>query len=390
MDTCQFLAGIFSGVKMKVMIFVCGEGLGHTSRCISIGNEMLSAGHEVYFGAYGYSRDLIERKGFKTYKIPSEITLVGKAGSLNMKKSILATFRRGQFLGLVRIRKLLKRIRPDVVISDSYFIGMISAKSRNIPCSMIVNQSNMEEFFKGKGVSTRILAELVKTFYTGMFKMADRVIIPDYPMPYTICRKNLEFNRKTWEKVIFSGPLVSNGYNETVAEQLDRPHVLCTLGGFGYREPIFRKVIQAAAMDKSINYTLLSGPSVNPSDFGDVPENVRILQFISDQFPYLKSSDVVIAPGGHSTMMEALSFGIPMISIPDLKHSEQQNNARAIEEDGLGMKLDYSSSATDILDNVRLLIHDGKYRNKLMEMRLMASRLEGPAAVRKMLERYEN
>ncbi|WP_340819004.1 glycosyltransferase [Methanolobus sp. WCC4] len=371
---------------MKVMIFVCGEGLGHTSRCISIGRELVNAGHDVHFGAYGYSRELIERKGFITHEVPSEITLVGKAGSLNMKRSILATFKRGQFLSLIKIRRLLKRNRPDVVISDSYFMGMISARTRNIPCHMIVNQSNMEEFFKGKGVSSKILAEIVKKSYTGMFKVPDKVIIPDYPLPHTVCRKNLEFKKKTWKKVFFSGPLIGKTYDETTAQELGRPHVLCTVGGFGYREPIFRKVIEAAGMDSSINYTLLSGPSVDPESLGTLPENVTILKFIDDQFPYMKASDVVIAPGGHSTMMEALSFGVPMISIPDQKHSEQQNNALVIEEDGLGKRLDYSASPEDILRNVRLLIDDEKYGNKLAEMRDMASELNGPKAVRLMLE----
>ncbi len=377
---------LFFGVKMKVMIFVCGEGLGHTSRCISIGKELVNAGHDVHFGAYGYSMELIQRKGFKTHEIPSEITLVGMAGSLNMKKSILATFKRGQFLGIIKIRKLLKRTRPDVVISDSYFMGMISARTRSIPCYLIVNQSNMEEFFKGKGVSSKILAEVVKKFYTGLFKMTDKVIIPDYPLPHTVCRKNLEFKDKTWKKVFFSGPLIGKTFEETTAKELNRPHVLCTIGGFGYREPIFRKVIEAAGMDSSINYTLLSGPSIDPASLGTLPENVTVLKFIDDQFPYMKASDVIIAPGGHSTMMEALSFGIPMISVPDKKHSEQQNNALVIEEDGLGKKLEYSASPEDILRNIRLLIDDEKYRNKLTEMREQAVKLNGPVAVRMMVE----
>jgi uncharacterized protein (TIGR00661 family) len=375
---------------MKVMIFVCGEGLGHTSRCISIGRELASAGHDVHVGAYGYSKELIERKGLKTHKVPSEITLVGKAGSLNLKKSILATFKRGQFLGIIKIRKLLKRTKPDVVISDSYFMGMLSAKSRGIPCYLIVNQSNMEEFFKGKGVSSKIVAELVKKSYTGMFRMADKVIIPDYPLPHTVCRKNLEFRKKTWDKVFFSGPLIGKTFEETTPEELQRPHVLCTVGGFGYREPIFRKVIEAAGLDSSINYTLLSGPSVDPASLGELPENVTILKFIDDQFPYMKASDLVIAPGGHSTMMEALSFGVPMISVPDQKHSEQQNNAFVIEEDGLGKMMDYSASPEDILENVRLLISDEKYRNKLAEMREMAVELNGPKAVRLLVEEIGN
>ena len=371
---------------MKVMIFVCGEGLGHTSRCISIGKEMKSAGHDVHFGAYGYSRELVERMGFNTHEIPSEITLVGKAGSLNMKMSILATFKRGQFLGLIKLRKLLKRTKPDVVISDSYFMGMLSAKSRSMPCYLIVNQSNMEEFFRGKGVSSKILAEIVKKFYNGMFKIVDKVIIPDFPLPHTVCRNNLKFKKKIWKKVFFCGPLIGKTFKETEVEELNRPHVLCTIGGFGYREAIFRKVIEAAGMDSSINYTLLSGPSVEPSDLGTVPENVKILKFIEDQFPYMKASDVIIAPGGHSTMMEALSFGIPMITIPDQKHSEQQNNALVIEEDDLGRKLGYFASPEDILQNIRLLLDDEKYRNELNEMREMAEELNGPVAVRLMLE----
>jgi uncharacterized protein (TIGR00661 family) len=375
---------------MRVMIFVCGGGLGHTSRCISIGKELVSAGHEVHFGAYGYSKELIGRKGFKTHDVPSEITLVGKAGSLNLKKSILATFKRGQFLGIIKIRKLLKRTKPDVVISDSYFMGMISAKSRSIPCYLIVNQSNMEEFFKGKGISSKIIVEIVKKSYIGMFKMADKILIPDFPLPHTVCRKNLEFKKNTWKKVFFSGPLIGKTFEETTVEKLERPHVLCTVGGFGYREPIFRKVIEAAGMDNSISYTLLSGPSVDPESLGTLPENVTILKFIDDQFPYMKASDLVIAPGGHSTMMEALSFGVPMISVPDQKHSEQQNNASVIEEDGLGKMMDYSASPEDILENIRLLVNDEKYRNKLTEMREMTKELNGPGGVRSMVEEIGN
>lgn len=67
---------------MKILVFICGEGLGHTSRCIALGQELVAAGHEVYFGAYGYSKGFIERKGYRTLEIPPEIKLVGESGSL--------------------------------------------------------------------------------------------------------------------------------------------------------------------------------------------------------------------------------------------------------------------------------------------------------------------
>lgn len=79
---------------MRTLILVCGEGLGHTSRCIAVARELVAAGHVVHFGAYGYSQELIERKGYMVSTIPSEITLVGEAGELDLKASIFETMKK--------------------------------------------------------------------------------------------------------------------------------------------------------------------------------------------------------------------------------------------------------------------------------------------------------
>ena len=72
---------------MKILLFICGEGLGHTSRCLALGKELLAAGHETHFGAYGYSKELVEKTGYRAHEIPPEITLVGTAGALNILTS---------------------------------------------------------------------------------------------------------------------------------------------------------------------------------------------------------------------------------------------------------------------------------------------------------------
>ena len=89
---------------------------------------------------------------------------------------------------------------------------------------------------------------------------SDGIIIPDFPMPHTICHKNLEFSEDIMKKVFYSGPLTGKTYEEVEILNFERPHILSTLGGFGYRESIFRKVISKAQMDSKIHYTLLSGP----------------------------------------------------------------------------------------------------------------------------------
>lgn len=371
---------------MKVMIFICGEGLGHTSRCLALGKELLAAGHEVDFGAYGYSKEMVEKSGYKAYEIPSEIKLVGKAGALDFTGSIEATLKNAKLMGGPRLLKLTRDLKPDIVVSDSYYLGILAARAFKLPVYLIINQSNMEEFFKNRGVSIRILGEMTKKLYNRTFKKVDRIIIPDYPLPYTVCRKNLNFTPKLQEKLFYSGPLIKEKYEEVEGIPLKKPHVISLIGGFGYREPIFRKVLMTAKLDPSIHYTLISGPSLDPSKFADLPENVQILEYIEDTYPYFKSSDVVIAPGGHSTIMEALSFGVPILSFPDEGHNEQKNNAAVIEEEGYGRMLSYSTPPEVILECIKEVLEDEKYRSKVERLRRLAAELDGPKAIRKLLE----
>ena len=372
---------------MKVLILICGEGLGHTSRCLALGKEFLSAGHKVHFGAYGYSKQLVEKAGYAAHETPSEIKLVGKAGTLDFTGSIEATLKNADLLGGPKLLKLIRDTDPDLVLSDSYYLGILAAFTLKIPVYLMVNQSNMEEFFKNRGVSLRILGELTKKFYNQIFEKVNKIIIPDYPLPYTVCRKNLSFTSKTQEKLFYSGPLIKEKYEEVGELPLKKPHIVSLIGGFGYREPIFRKVLETAKLDSSINYTLISGPSLDPAKFADLPENVKLLKFIKDTYPYLRSSEVVIAPGGHSTMMEALSFGIPILSFPDKGHSEQEKNAEVIEEEDYGRMLSYSTPPEVVLECIREILEEKKYRNKTERLRRLARDLNGPKAIREMLER---
>ncbi|MCC4771744.1 glycosyltransferase [Methanosarcina sp. DH2] len=372
---------------MKIMIFICGEGLGHTSRCLALGKELLAAGHEIGFGAYGYSKDLVEKTGYTAQEIPSEIKLVGKAGSLDLTGSIEATLKNAQLLGGPKVLKLIRDFEPGVVVSDSYYLGALAAMVLKIPVYLIINQSNMEEFFKDRGVPIRILGGLTKKFYEGVFEKTDKIIIPDYPLPYTVCKKNLDFAPKLREKLFYSGPLLREKYEDVDRIPLEKPHVVSLIGGFGYREPIFRNVLTTAMLDPGINYTLISGPNLDPSKFRDIPKNVQLLRFVEDTYPYIRSSDAVIVPGGHSTIMEALSFGVPVLSFPDEGHNEQENNAAVIEEEGYGRMLSYSTPPKVILECIREVLEDEEYRNKVERLQRLATELDGPKAIREMLEK---
>ncbi|WP_370575883.1 UDP-N-acetylglucosamine--N-acetylmuramyl-(pentapeptide) pyrophosphoryl-undecaprenol N-acetylglucosamine transferase [Methanomethylovorans sp.] len=372
---------------MIFLIFMCGEGLGHTGRCIAVGKELLAAGHEVYFGAYGYSKELIEKEGYEVYRIPQEFRLVGNSGTFDLKESIKSTVSAVDIAGVSHIFKLLKNSRPDAVVSDGYYLGILAAHLKNIPAYIIVNQSNMVEYFQEKGFFMSLLGRLTKIFYDKVYGIVYTIIVPDFPFPYTICRNNLSFSRKVQHKINYSGPIIRKGPKKATAKELAHPHVLCTIGGFGYRLPILQKVISTAKLDKDIHYTIVTGPNIGPGQLAEVPENVEVQDFIADPFSYYNSTDIVISACGHGTTMETLSYGVPILAFPDRGQKEQENNAQLIDEMGYGKKMEYEVSADSLLRSIREVLDSSTIKENTKMLKKMASELEGAVFMRKLLEK---
>lgn len=375
---------------MKFLIFVCGEGLGHTGRCISLANDMISAGHDVTIGAYGYSKKLIEKSGLSVTEVPQELKLNGNNGSLDLKKSIMATASALSLGNIGKVTSLVQEVDPHFVISDGYYLGILAAKRRGINRAMIVNQSSMEEFFKGKGPAVALAGSAIRMFYTWIYNNIDIIFVPDFKPPSTICGSNLSFPKGVENKVEFTGPVLRKRFDEVVPmDDVKRPHVLCSIGGFGYRLQIFRKILKAAEMDPNINYTLIGGPDLDYGLLDNVPENVDIKKLIPDPFPYYRSSDLVICTGGHGTLTESLSFGLPVISFPDQSHNEQENNARLLEKNGYGFFFTYSATPEELLDSIHQFIEDESFRSKTSELKDQAQALDGPVYIRKRVEDYK-
>jgi UDP-N-acetylglucosamine--N-acetylmuramyl-(pentapeptide) pyrophosphoryl-undecaprenol N-acetylglucosamine transferase len=369
---------------MKVQIFMCGEGLGHTSRCLAVGDRLVREGHSVVFCAYGYSKKHIEENGFNVLEIPSEIKLVGKSGSLSMRKSIEETLKGSDPLAYPRVFNLIKRENPDVVISDSYFLGAIAAKMNKIPLLFILNQTDPSTFFRNRGIDIALIGKFVEGFEEVIYRYIDHIILPDFPPPFTVCEKNVPLKPGLVDKVEFTGPLVRKRYKDVKAMELDRPHVFSTVGGFGYREGLFFNVISAADMMEDFNFTIVAGPSVDSKKLKKkTGKNVNVMGYLSNVFPYLKASDVIIAPGGHSTIMECLSFGKPILSFPDMFHSEQQNNADRVEELGVGMHLSYFTPPFMIAECIKDAM---KFKKKCSMMSRFTEKLDGTGRVVEMVE----
>ncbi len=369
---------------MKVQIFVCGEGLGHTSRSLAAGERLIKEGHEVVFCAYGYSKKHLEDNGYCVKKIPSEIKLVGSAGSLNMRRSIGETIKRTDPMAFPNVHRMVKKEAADAVISDSYFMGAIAAKMNKTPTLFMVNQTDQSSYFQDEGAALKTVGRAVKAFQNIISQYVDNILIPDYPPPYTICEKSIPLGRKLTEKMLFTGPLVRKSYDEVDAARLSKPHVLSFIGGFGYREKLLDNVIAAAEMMGDHCFTLVAGPNADAEKYRNkVGENVHVVGNLSDTLQHIKAADVIIAPGGHSTIMEALSFGKPILSFPDMAHPEQEKNADKLHDLGVGMRLSYFTPPRTIAE---CITEAHALKENCEKMRRRSEELDGTKKIVELVE----
>jgi len=124
---------------MKKIVLTGGGTAGHVTPNIALIPELKKAGYEIYYiGSYeGIEKKLIEKLGIPYYGISS-----GKLRRYIDLKNISDPFK--VLKGFAQARKLLKKIKPDVVFSKGGFVSVpvvVAAKSRKIPC--IIHESDM-------------------------------------------------------------------------------------------------------------------------------------------------------------------------------------------------------------------------------------------------------
>ena len=316
------------GESMKILISVCGEGFGHTTRCIAIG-QAISKEHVVAYIAYGKSKEFIEKYNYKVFETCPEIKLAGKDGKFDIKRSIFNKEYHPTKATLLE-KDIIKRYNPDVVISDCKYSTIVASKLLKIPYYILTNQNYPITHKKEK-----IVVYPVMKILNAINKSAKNVIIPDLPTPNTICQYNL----KDIGNLMYLGPLIRYDLKDYVVERGD--YILSIIGGFEYRFGILEE-LNKLAEEKNLKVKMVCGShEVAKKINNKKSKTVEVIPMAKDIELLMKNSSFVVCHGGHSTLMEAISFGKPMITIPDLDHPEQENNTRKIQDLKCGIQLSH-------------------------------------------------
>ena len=357
---------------MKILYFVCGEGLGHATRAIAAG-EAMQKNHEFSFASYGYVLDFLQMNGFRTLETVPEIAMHGLGGSLDAKKSVLESVKKFNPAIITSIAGILRKEKPDLVISDSFFTPVLVARGSGLQTWMIVNQTNPDMFFENSHRGMRLVGKTVRGFSDFILGLANRVLIPDFLPPDTICEKNISSSQKLSPKAEFIGPLVRKGAF-TAWGKKEKNRVFVSIGGFGYRQALLEKLAQASSELPDFTFDLVAGPNGRLSGMS---RNVKWHSTVMDPFPLMAKSSLFVCGGGHSTIMESICLGRPLLSVPDMNHFEQQSNAQKAQDLGIGAKIGYGVSAAELCEKIVCYSSDRKVMKGVSRLRALAQKQNG-------------
>lgn len=295
---------------MKIVFSICNIGFGHVTRSLRIINELDERGHEVYVMVGSPYDDFMRDRGYRTFTLTKSMDLYEGVGERWKGTLLFSSASTVKFsLSILKARKTIKKVDPDVLVSDSEPSSILS--TRNVKKAFLTHQLNL---FVGDRMSK------FNIVWKKILKICDKVIIPDVvgiDVPKDMKGKS--------EKV---GPLtnVIDQERDKLREKLgmERETIL-VIPSFSKRER-HRKIDAVKDMD----YDFIFLGQEKSERVGNV--ELKRKEEVESPCEYIKASDSVIL-SGYTSLMESVYYRRPVFVVPT--QLEQEKVAELGKKNGI-------------------------------------------------------
>ncbi len=307
------------------IVLTGGATGGHIYPALAIGDAFRARDPqtEIIYIASGrpLERSIIPDHGYELYEVetaPLDRRSVTKAAITAAK-----TLR-----GRQQARKIMKRFRPDVVVSTGSYVSVpVVLAGKSLGASVYLHEQN-----GFPGVSNRLLSRFADRVFLGFrgaeeyFPDKSKVIYSGNPVRSDFSGRSREEDRKAlgipqddFVIMVFGGSLGSETTN-TVGEEVAREYA----GREGYT------VIWGTG---SMYYDEITEKF---AEEGFAPDNVRISAFIRNMPEMLSAADLSISRSGALSTAETTMEGRAAIFIPspNVTADHQYYNAKAVADAG--------------------------------------------------------
>ena len=329
---------------MKKIVMTGGGTAGHVTPNIALFDSLQKDGYEIYYiGSYeGIEKGLIEDKKIPYYGISS-----GKFRRYRSWKNLTDPFR--VLHGFFQARRLLGRIRPNVVFSKGGFVSVpvvMAAKTRHIP--VIIHESDLTPGLANKLAmpsATKVCCNFPETL---PYLPKEKAVLTGSPI-----RQELLHGNKQAAKDFC-------GFTD------DLPILMVMGGSIG-------SVYINNAIRGCIDTLLTKYQIIHLCGKGNIDESLKDkkgyaqFEYISENLPDLfAAADLVVARAGANSICELLALHKPNILIPlsrNASRGDQILNANSFAKQGFSAVLEEEEVTSEKLmatiDDV--MAHRNKY-----------------------------
>ena len=331
----------------RVYFSPCGMGLGHVSRCVPIANEVQRLGVEVMFSTYLEGVDYLSQYGFPIAKAPEIYLETDKRGSIDLRATVSTRGFSAFWTLLEQIKfevEQMQVFKPDLVFVDTRVSPIMAARMLRIPCILTLNQFLPRAPREKETNFWKLVDGTVMTVLGWMWALSDRLVIPDFPEPYTISLDSLRAPRRYSAKMDLVGSIMGlklgdNLDSSKLREELGLDDQVLIYAGISgprsERMPLIRMLAPIFSRFPDKYHVVMSMGNPHGGNESKRVGNVTLIPWIVDRFAFLNACDLVISRGGHETIMQSIRYNKPSIIIPMPRHPEQYGNARRAMEIGV-------------------------------------------------------
>jgi UDP:flavonoid glycosyltransferase YjiC (YdhE family) len=368
-----------------------------------VADQLREDGADVKFSSYGEAASYVSLRGYKCVTVAPVEFAWNMEGGFSVKNSLanipqwFANFSRQ----VNQETRNMMMYRPDVVVSDSRLSPLVAARLLRIPSIVVLNQVKLllSPRLRELAVS-RLVENMVGELLGSMWALADRILVPDLPPPYTIAAHNVWEVGSAAQKLEYVGfaspqPHVSEERVNRVAGQLgfdrSRPIVFIHVSGPAQTRPALIRVAFDAVkkLDSRIQFVISEGNPKSGSEPRRVGESGWYYGWCPVRDEIFAMSDLLVLRGGHVALSQAIQFGKPVVTIPIENHGEQLGNSAKVAELGMGVMLHPKGLEPEQLaDAISQVLGNTEYKNRVAELQRLAEKLNGIDNVVRIVRSY--
>lgn len=392
---------------MARILFVVIPEKGHINPYIGPAKELGKRGHEVAWYALHDITPQLKAAGFDRFFPGSDHNPPppdANRGKFFAKKVRDAEWLRNWIKTLLVdnvppqvevLRGIVREFRPDVLAIDSMvYQGAIVAEQEKIPYAGLSSSLNpvVDRTFTSELIETvRWLSQARDALFAAHGLKAEfRVCDVVSPWVNTVfaTRAFVEPDAAP-PQTFLVGPSIPDLPRGDEAESTafhpeKRPLIYMSLGSQIYYQPrAFRAVIEAVR-GRPAHLLLSASRLLNTEVLSDLPSNVTALPY-TDQLMVLGVADTMITHGGANSVMEANTFGVPLLIHPIC--NDQFFQARCIERSGVGIAMDLDRAKPGcVWTALETLLRPGRHRENAARVRTSYGGADGAAIAARLVE----